>query len=81
MGSIQKYDVHVVIANILATRKEQVLLVQAGTNGWSKGQQAAANAKMDAVKQEPHDEFPIEHPLVSAVVDLHRCFRCRPLST
>lgn len=72
-SSIQRYDVHVVVANILQTRKEQVLLVQAPQGTIS----AAPNTRqhVTSIKRDPSQTY-IEKQLVASIVAMHQDF-CR----
>ena len=64
-GSISKYGVHSVVANILETRKEIVYIVHPGAkNGGA--------AQVDEVLRGP-EQF-IEAPLVAKVVQLHKTY-------
>ena len=67
-SSIQRYQVHAVVANILQTRKEQVLLIHAD-KGADMGSQ---NAKqhVTSIKRDPAQAY-IEKQLVASIVALH----------
>ena len=62
LRSIQSYKVHAVVANILETRMNQVLLVQRSPDG---------QAAVETIKRKPTEQF-IERPLVEQVVQLHQ---------
>ena len=70
-SSIKKYDVHAVVANILQTRKEQVLLVHAhdSDNGSSQDQ----GRLVSSIKRHP-DQLYIERQLVACIVAMHTKF-------
>ncbi len=62
LRSIQSYKVHAVVANILETRMNQVLLVQRSSDG---------QAAVQTINRNPTEQF-IERPLVEQVLQLHR---------
>ena len=64
-GSIAKYGVHAVVANILETRKEIVYVVHPGAE---KGRAAQVEEVLRGQNQV------IEAPLVAKVVQLHKCY-------
>ena len=73
--SIRAYGLHCVVANILETRKERVLLVTPGAGcGGGEGACGAPSADgvaVEAISRDPAEPF-IEKQLVSRVVALHR---------
>lgn len=78
--SIASYGLHAVVANILETRKERVLIVappllQGGEGGEEKGEKKkivdATTVRVEAIERDPARPF-IERQLVGEVVRLHR---------
>ena len=65
--SIERYGVHAVVANILETRKEVVILVRKSAPS-AKG---AVRTATDKICRRGADDF-IERPLVERLVELHR---------
>lgn len=64
LKSIQTYQVHAVVANILETRMNQVLLVQKDASG---------HADVVTIKRDPREQF-IEGEIVRQVVQLHQLY-------
>ena len=60
-GSIKNYSVHAVVANILETRMNQVLIVRTGSNG---------QTSVDTINRDSTQPF-IEKQLVGRIMDLH----------
>lgn len=61
IGSIRNYNVHAVVANILETRMNQVLIVRTNLEGQSV---------IDTINREESQTF-IEQQLVSKITELH----------
>ena len=61
IGSIRNYNVHAVVANILETRMNQVLIVRTSLEGQSV---------IDTINREESQTF-IEKQLVSKITELH----------
>jgi hypothetical protein len=77
-GALEKYHVHAVVANLLHTRKDRVLVIQqpgAGAGGSSSsGSSGSSSVEVLEVlrpAQEPH----IEKQLVERIVALHASFQ------
>ncbi|KAF6249061.1 DNA/pantothenate metabolism flavo protein [Scenedesmus sp. NREL 46B-D3] len=83
-GALDKYHVHAVVANLLHTRKDRVLVIQrpgegtaagaAGGSGAAAGSSSSSGVEVLEVLrplQEPH----IEKQLVERIVALHACFQ------
>ena len=60
-GSIKNYSVHAVVANILETRMNQVLIVRTGADG---------KASIDTINRDKSQPF-IEKQLVERITALH----------
>lgn len=60
-GSIKNYSVHAVVANILETRMNQVLIVSTGSNG---------QIDVDTINRDTSQPF-IEKQLVGRITALH----------
>ena len=60
-GSIKNYSVHAVVANILETRMNQVLIVSTGSNG---------QIDVDTINRDKSQPF-IEKQLVGRITALH----------
>ena len=69
VGSIKNYSVHAVVANILETRMNQVLIVRTGSDG---------KASVDTVNRDESQPF-IEKQLVGRVTALHTAHYKSPL--
>ena len=67
-GAIQRYGVHVVVANILETRKDVVTLVSLAAAGPSA-------PLAESVIRRQADEKVIEAPLVAELVKLHSAYQ------
>ena len=61
IGSIRNYSVHAVVANILETRMNQVLIVRAGSD---------SRPNIETINRDESQPF-IEAQLVSRIVALH----------
>ena len=70
-SSIQRYQVHAVVANVLQTRKEQVLLIHAD-KGAEMGSQNARQ-HVTSIKRDAAQAY-IEKQLVASIVALHTDF-------
>ena len=66
-GALGRYGVHLVVANLLATRKDKVLLVTLG----GAGAAGAAEVQTQAIDRPPGDAN-IERLLVEEVARAHR---------
>eukprot|EP00878_Enallax_costatus_P030985 GHUV01033808.1.p1 GENE.GHUV01033808.1~~GHUV01033808.1.p1 ORF type:complete len:120 (+),score=32.08 GHUV01033808.1:720-1079(+) len=82
-GALDRYQVHAVVANLLHTRKDRVLIVQQRQKGRSdrSGAPATAAAGDDSSSGvevvevlRPVDEPHIEKQLVARIVGLHQQF-------
>ena len=69
MGSIRNYGVHAVVANILETRMNQVLIVRIGLDG---------QPVVDTINREESQPF-IEKQLVGKVIELHAAYFDAPI--
>ncbi len=65
--SIERYGVHAVVANILETRKEVVILVRK----FAPSAKGVVRTATDKICRRDADDF-IEGPLVERLVELHR---------
>ena len=84
-GALTRYGVHAVVANILHTRKDRVLVVQLGQQGAAEGSSTAAAASgagagagmaglaVVEIVRPPAERY-IEVQLVSSVARLHHQF-------
>lgn len=63
-GSIKNYRVHAVVANILETRMNQVLIVRTGLDG---------QTSVDTINRDESQPF-IEEQLVGRIVALHASY-------
>jgi hypothetical protein len=75
-GALDKYHVHAVVANLLHTRKDRVLVIQrpavgAGDSGSSSSSSSVEVLEVLRPAQEPH----IEKQLVERIVALHAKFK------
>lgn len=64
VGSIKNYSVHAVVANILETRMNQVLIVRTGSDG---------KPSIDTINRDDSQPF-IEKQLVGRVTALHAAY-------
>lgn len=77
MGALRKYDMHVVVANELHTRKDRLMLVSLSDDGVGAamrvagGMQIKGAAVKETLSRQPH-EPDIEPLLVSNLVERHR---------
>jgi hypothetical protein len=69
-GALEKYQVQAVVANLLHTRKDRVLIVQ--QQGQQEQQQPSV--RVDEVLRPPEEPH-IEKRLVARVVALHQAFQ------
>jgi hypothetical protein len=67
-GALDKYAVHAVVANLLHTRKDRVLIVR---QQQQQQQQGSDVVEVMRAQQEPH----IEKQLVEEIVQLHSQFQ------
>jgi len=86
-GAVERYGVHAVVANLLHTRKDRVLIVHGESAQQQSGAAAAAATAAPAAStaaagglvvddvQRPAEEPHIEHILVAKVIELHDTFR------
>lgn len=79
---MSRYGVHAVVANLLHTRKDRVLVVDAqppeGSGGSDASAAGAANAGLTVLDvRRPAGEPHIERLLVARVVELHEGFKRR----
>lgn len=71
-AALDRYGVHMVVANILHTRKDQVLLVRRNKDQTSSASQLSHPGLEVTTIDRPADEPVIERLLVSSLVEVHR---------
>eukprot|EP00884_Botryococcus_braunii_P005180 jgi/Botrbrau1/14663/Bobra.0108s0024.1 len=69
--AIQSYGVHCVVANILETRKEHVLVIKPPVIDTEKSKEV--EPEIIDIRLDPKERF-IEHQLVKVIADLHKAF-------
>lgn len=72
--SIERYGVHVVVANILDRRKEEVQLVRAKLHSHKDSASAASATERVVIQRQPEQPF-IERQLIEAIVQQHQTFQ------
>jgi hypothetical protein len=70
-GALDKYSVHAVVANLLHTRKDRVLVVKQQAGSQQQQQLPVDVVEVLRAPTEPH----IEKQLVAVIVQLHQQFQ------